>query len=489
MPNVSTPLSITLALSFLSTFAHAKIYSDQLVIDELESHQCRQGYRQLTYQEAQEHKGSILSRMQTWDIIGLENDWAIMGTGYHGQIKPEQPSSKKWCYPLQPNTELPTHLGVSIAGESTTEVEHNIVANHERFIRPISYLAHTLGYAWLSGNAGEYVGEDMNLNHVNGGWEIQGNNEGSCQGDRCEEKTKITVTDFLYHLNPEHVLHGEVFESTQEPLKTITAYAINTHDKSRQIHVQFDMEHTTTWSKTDNSSLSQSVQISTPFQWPKIGNTSPRFLVEANQLFSDLISDTSTELATREANLTLPARSILPIRLELYRSRTSYPFRFRADISYRVKLDGFLRYSGNAWHTHPKDRPTLSHTFTMGRASELKENIRYQWDHRYIPGETKWWDWSWAINSHSLGLMQYAAGATLQPYYSHVSGVFDAESQYAGMIDVGEELTVDSSLNWDEGSSIKQLQVGDISVLTDFDSRSLAQLGFSSARLLIQPIN
>ena len=114
MLHVSTPLSITLALSFLSTFAQAKIYSDQLVIDELENHQCRSDYRQLTYQEAQEHKTAILSRMQTWDIVGLESGWAIMGSGYHGQIKPEQSSHKTWCYPIHPNTELPKHLGICL---------------------------------------------------------------------------------------------------------------------------------------------------------------------------------------------------------------------------------------------------------------------------------------------------------------------------------------------------------------------------------------
>ncbi len=37
----------------------------------------------------------------------------------------------------------------------------------------------------------------------------------------------------------------------------------------------------------------------------------------------------------------------------------------------------------------------------MGTISEEQANIRYQWDHRYIPGEMKWWDWSWAINANA----------------------------------------------------------------------------------------
>ena len=489
MPNVSTQLSMTLALSFLSTIAHGKIYSDQLVIDKLENHQCRAGYRLITHYEALEHRDSILSRMQTWDIVGLQNGWAIMGEGYHGEIKSEQASDKTWCHPIHPNAGLPRNVSMPITEGSTTEIEHNLVTNDENFVRPISYLAHTLGYAWLSGNQGKFVGDDMVVNRVNGRWEIQGNSDGSCNGDRCDEKTKITIQDFAYHLNPKHFSHSDVSESTKEKLTTITAYAINTQDKPKHINVQFDVDQSTSWHKTDHSVFAQSVYISDAFQWPKIGNTHPNVSVDANQLFSDFNSGTSTSSANREANLTIPAHSILPIQIELYRSHISYPFRIRTDISYRVMFDGFLRHSGNAWHTHPENRPTTSHMFTMGRASELSENIRYQWDHRYIPGETKWWDWSWAIHTHGLALMQYAAGESLRPYHSHVSGSFEAESQYAGMIDVGQELTVDAPLHWAEGSTPQQIQVGNVTVLTDFDARSLEQLGFHSARLLIQPLD
>ena len=107
-------------------------------------------------------------------------------------------------------------------------------------------------------------------------------------------------------------------------------------------------------------------------------------------------------------------------------------------MSYDVNFTGFLRYSGNALVSHPTNRPTVSHTFTMGTNSEEQANIRYQWDHRYIPGEMKWWDWSWAINEYGLSSMQYAAGASLRPFYTHVSGQFNAESQYSGLIDIGE---------------------------------------------------
>ncbi|MCW0470907.1 hypothetical protein OH492_27035 [Vibrio chagasii] len=31
----------------------------------------------------------------------------------------------------------------------------------------------------------------------------------------------------------------------------------------------------------------------------------------------------------------------------------------------------------------------------------------------------KWWDWSWAINEYGLSSMQYAAGASVRPFYSY----------------------------------------------------------------------
>ena len=124
----------------------------------------------------------------------------------------------------------------------------------------------------------------------------------------------------------------------------------------------------------------------------------------------------------------------------------------------------------------------------MGTNSEEQANIRYQWDHRYIPGEMKWWDWSWAINTNGLSSMQYAAGASLRPFYTHVSGQFSAESQYSGLIDIGEEHSVDSFDAMSALNNHKIYYVGDVQVITDFDSEILAQLGYEDAQLMINPI-
>ena len=164
--------------------------------------------------------------------------------------------------------------------------------------------------------------------------------------------------------------------------------------------------------------------ISDNFKWPQVGKTDVRVLLEEEQRFSDTNNGSRSELSELQAIITVPANSVLPFQVEFLRSTISYPYRIKAEMSYDVNFTGFLRFSGNALSNHPTNRPTVSHTFTMGTNSEEQANIRYQWDHRYIPGEMKWWDWSWAINTNGLSSMQYAAGASLRPFYTHVSGQF-----------------------------------------------------------------
>ncbi|MCZ8499400.1 aerolysin family beta-barrel pore-forming toxin [Vibrio lentus] len=63
--------------------------------------------------------------------------------------------------------------------------------------------------------------------------------------------------------------------------------------------------------------------------------------LEANQSFAETNGD-----STKRA-ITLPARPMVqriqsfPIRVNLYRSTISYPYRFNADISYDVEFNGF----------------------------------------------------------------------------------------------------------------------------------------------------
>ncbi|WP_146453995.1 aerolysin family beta-barrel pore-forming toxin, partial [Vibrio splendidus] len=65
----------------------------------------------------------------------------------------------------------------------------------------------------------------------------------------------------------------------------------------------------------------------------------------------------------------VPANSALKVLLNVYRADISYPYVFDADVSYDLGFNGFMRWGGNGLLTHPKDRPTVSSTFSIGRFS------------------------------------------------------------------------------------------------------------------------
>ncbi|MCC5518725.1 aerolysin family beta-barrel pore-forming toxin [Vibrio splendidus] len=488
MINVSRTILFSTALSVISFTAHAKIYSDQIVLDNLGEDICRSDYRPLNNTEAQEHKTALISRMNVWDIAGLKNDWVIMGSGYHGLIKQGQPSDNSWCYPNTPDAGLPYYEAQAIETNNNLDVQRALVRDNANFIRPLSYLAHNLGYAWVGGDNARYVGQDMATKPLNNGWEVKGNNDESCAGDRCNEKTSITVDNFAYTLDNTSFLHGSITETDQELIETVSAYAINDSAQPKQIVVDLHFEQSTQWSKTQHFDLADSVVIDETFHWPQVGKTEVRVALEEGQRFSDTNNGSRFEPTDLQAIITVPANSVLPFQVEFLRSTISYPYRIKTSMSYDVNFTGFLRYSGNALNSHPTNRPTVSHTFTMGTTSEDQANIRYQWDHRYIPGEMKWWDWSWAINTNGLSSMQYAAGASVRPFYTYVSGQFSAESQYSGMIDIGTEHSIDSFNAMTPSGDDTIYYAGDIKVLTDFDRAALAELGYNSAQLTITPI-
>ena len=477
-------------LSVLSTGVNAKIYPDQIVRDQKGEDVCRSGYRPLDRYEAEEHKSSLLQQMGTWDIVGLKGNWVIMGSGYHGLIKQDLPNDKTFCYPNNDQSEIPNYSAKAVPEGDEIDVQYGLVTDRQNFVRPLSYLAHNLGYSWVGGNNSDYVGEDMVINRSGDRWIIQGNNNGSCNGYRCGEKTQIIVDNFTYTVNDDNFSHGEVTESERELIKTVHATARNNSDIAQQIVVDLKFDESTNWSKTNSYGFSESVSTENEFKWPLVGDTKLTIKFEANQSFSSSNGGSSSEQVTLQARPMVPPHSEMPVKVELYRSTISYPYQFNADIAYDVELYGFLRWGGNAWHTHPTNRPYKSHTFTMGRASDKSADIRYQWDHRYIPGETKWWDWGWAIKEAGLSNMQWATGGSLRPFHSYVSGDFYAESQYAGTIEIGQAKPISadglSARSSIEGENQTTEHLGDIDVTTNFDAQELSDLGFEGAEFNVR---
>jgi len=147
-------------------------------------------------------------------------------------------------------------------------------------------------------------------------------------------------------------------------------------------------------------------------------------------------------------------------------------------------MKGFLRWGGNAWYTHPENRPTWEHTFAVGPFRDKASSIRYQWDKRYIPGEVKWWDWNWTISEYGLSTMQNNLGRVLRPIRSAVTGDFYAESQFAGDIEIGQPQTRSAKAAQLRSASADEVALTGV----DLDSEALANEGFGNVSLTIVPV-
>ncbi|WP_325894194.1 aerolysin family beta-barrel pore-forming toxin [Grimontia sp. NTOU-MAR1] len=484
MPRVTLSLITLSLLSAFSTPSFAKIFPDQLVVDTGGDDVCRSGYRPITRSEATLHRDYLLSKMGQWQITGLKDNWVIMGTGHEGRIKQDIPNYSTWCHPNSTgNTEIPTLAKYTLPEGEEFDVEYSLVSDESRFIRPLSYLADYLGYAWVGGNSSDYVGRDMSVRKDGDEWVIQGNNRGSCTGYRCDEKTAIRVSNFNYTLNSDDFWHGEVTESDKQLITSIETTARNRSDIPQQMVVELKVDQSTNWSKTDTYGFSQAVETKNEFEWPLVGKTEVAIKLGANQSWANTNGGASSETVTLQTRPMVPANSEIPIRVELYRSTISYPYRFSADVSYDVEFDGFLRWGGNAWNTHPTNRPNHKHTFTMGRASNPSADIRHQWNIRHIPGASQWWDWSWAIQEYGLQTMQNLTSESLRPFEAVVSGHFNAESQFAGTVEIGRARPISDS---HRSSANNILRKGDVELETNLDTDELRSLGFGDVELSVK---
>ncbi|QUM81824.1 aerolysin family beta-barrel pore-forming toxin [Moritella sp. 5] len=456
------------------------IYPDQLKLFDLGPEICGESYRAVTRDEALRIKPAIVSKMGHWQISGLANNWVIMGAGYYGEIK-QGSANTTWCYPKDGVAPIPVLSTLSIPAGDEVEIQWRFVNDDYNFIQPVSYLAHDLGYAWVAGNGSGYVGEDMDVHREGDSWRIQGNNQGSCGGYRCGEKTSIKVDNFAYTLDEAGFSHGDVTESGKQLIKTVTANAVNNSDVPQQVIVQLSYDTSSSWSKTDTYGFSEKVATKNTFKWPLVGETDVSIEIAANQSWSSQNGASESHRVSLAARPVIPANSTMPVRIAIYKSSISYPYEFKADISYDLTLNGFLRWGGNAWHTHPEDRPTMVHTFTIGRWAGESNSISYQWDKRYIPGEIRWWDWSWTINEYGLSAMQRTLARVLRPVQSAVSGHFYAENQFAGDIEIGYPKVnqLNSSRDADHGVALKDI---------NFNADEMELLGFESVELSITPV-
>lgn len=418
------------------------IYPDQLQFENLGAGLCSTDNRLITQSEAQIYRNDIVNKMGKWQITGLADGWVIMGSGYAGEIK-RGTASNSWCYPKDPINEIPVLSALKVAPGSQSQIEWDLVNQKDQLIKPLSYLAHYMGFAWVGGNRSNYVGEDMEVIKSGSGWQIKGYNGGSCSGYRCDEKSTINVSNFEYVMDTEsYKITGDVVSADKELIRTITVPAFNDTSVDQMSVVTIEYDASTNWSKTNDYSISESVTLSNTWKSPSVtggSDTSLSVTISANQAWGTSNGGSESERVVVQARTNIPANTSLNAKVDLFKSSISYPYEFDADITYDVSIDGFMRWSGNGLLSHPDNRPNENANFVIGRWAGQEKSIPYQWEHRYIPGENKKWDWPWMIEQTSLSTMQYWLSNVLRPKKTTLSGHFYAQSQFAGNIYFGDE--------------------------------------------------
>ncbi|QXC35342.1 aerolysin family beta-barrel pore-forming toxin [Aeromonas sp. FDAARGOS 1407] len=476
-----TGLSLIISATLATQAGAAEpIYPDQLRLFSLGEDVCGTDYRPVNREEAQSVRNNIAAMMGQWQISGLANNWVILGPGYNGEIKPGK-ASTTWCYPVRPTkAEIPVLSAFNIPDGDEVDVQWRLVHDSANFIKPASYLAHYLGYAWVGGDHSQFVGDDMDVTREGDDWVVSGNENGSCEGDRCKEKSSIRLNNFAYTLDPASFSHGEVTQTNRTLIKTVVGWAINDSD-IEQSGYDVTLNYTTmnNWSKTNTYGLSEKVSTKNTFKWPLVGETEVSIEIAANQSWASQNGGTVSTGLSQSVRPKVPAHSKIPVKIELYKADISYPYEFKADVSYDLTLEGFLRWSGNAWHTHPGERPVMRHTFAIGPFKDKASSIRYQWDKRYIPGEMKWWDWNWAIQQNGLATMQDSLARVLRPVRASITGDFHAEGQFAGNIEIGNAVPLGNGGN---GRGVNGLKL-DIPL----DAQELSNLGFENVTLSVTP--
>jgi hypothetical protein len=438
------PLLLLSHTSFVSANTTA-IYPDQLKNESLGAGVCSADNRLITKAEAQTYRNELTNKMGKWQITGLANGWVIMGSGYAGEIK-QGTAVNSWCYPNDPINEIPTLSPVKVSPGSQSQIEWDLVNQKEGFIKPLSYLAHTMGFAWVGGNRSSYVGDDMKVTKTGSGWKIQGYNGGSCDGYRCDEKSAITVSNFQYVMdNESYKITGDIVAADKELIKTLTVPAVNDTSAAQMSVVTIEYDAATNWSKTNDYSISESVTLSNTWKSPSVtggSDTSLSVTIAAEQAWGTSNGGSEAERVVVQARTNVPAYTQLNAKVDLFKSSISYPYAFDADITYDLSINGFMRWGGNALLTHPENRPNDTANFVIGRWAGQDKSIEYQWEHRYIPGENKKWDWPWMIQQTSLSTMQYYLSHVLRPKKTTLTGHFYAQSQFAGSVYFGDETPI-----------------------------------------------
>ncbi|EGA70615.1 hypothetical protein VISI1226_15928 [Vibrio sinaloensis DSM 21326] len=441
MNNNVTKLSL-ITLSIVGALYSVSSSAAVDILDvKLQGQYCDDGFRAISQHELMPIKSEIVARMGQWQITNLSDGYVLMGPGYNGTIKQDRLAGTTWCtYVTPPDHSIPVYTPMELAENDEDYTQWHLV-NDRQFYQPLALLAHYLGFGWAGGTGSKYVGDDMIITtDGEGTYRINADDSGSCEGHRCKDRLRMTVSDFEYRIDPETFKAGSITQSDRDLIGRRSELVTNESDLEQQYRVTFKYEKTTSWSKTDTYGLSQKVTTKNKFKWPLVGETELSIEVGANQSWASTDGEGETKGISNTIVVNVAPNTKQEVFMEVFRSSISYPYSFGAELSYKASMTGFMRWSGNALSYHPEDRPTYTAEWMIGRAGGKSKDLRYQYEHRNIPATNNEWDWPWMLREYGEDDIRNVLGQLLRPIQTKITGEFFAESSFGSNVRYGETI-------------------------------------------------
>ncbi|WP_045954887.1 aerolysin family beta-barrel pore-forming toxin [Vibrio galatheae] len=436
-----TLVSAAVSLGLFSTNAFAAV--DILDI-KLQGQSCEMGFSPIAADEVMPIKSDLVGQMGPWQITNLADGYVLMGSGYNGTIKQDRLAATTWCtYNTPPDHSIPNYAPLLLPENDEANTEWRLV-NKQEFYKPLALLAHYLGFGWAGGTDSQYVGDDM-LTSTDGlgNYDIDADSSGSCEGYRCNERLKMDISGFQYHIDPETFSAGQITQSDKELIGRRSEVVTNESDLEQQYRVTFKYDKSTNWSKTDTYGLSQKVSTKNKFKWPLVGETELSIEIGASQSWATTNGNSDTKGISNTIVVNVAPNTKQEVFMEVFRSSISYPYSFNAQLSYELALTGFMRWSGNALSYHPEDRPTYTANWVIGRNGGNENNLKYQYEHRNIPATSNEWDWPWLLRQYGENNVKNLLGEVLRPIQTHITGEFFADSSFGSDVRFGKTIPLD----------------------------------------------
>ncbi len=99
------------------------------------------------------------------------------------------------------------------------------------------------------------------------------------------------------------------------------------------------------------------------FKWPLVGETELSIEIAANQSWASQNGGSTTTSLSQSVRPTVPAHSKIPVKIELYKADISYPYEFKADVSY----DGVVAQISQQIMISPAPSDRYTRGFLTGR--------------------------------------------------------------------------------------------------------------------------